>query len=99
MLRNVPIDFVKVDGSIMKDACNGGASRAALMAILAFSSEAGALVVAEGVEDQSMLGLVHELAKGPVARSLQLIHCVQGYLLGRPAPGFEAAEDDGELAA
>jgi len=88
MLQAVKVDLVKVDAAIVRAASESGASRAALMAILVFAAEADAMVVAEGVEDHQMLATVRELADGPAANKAQFIHGVQGFLLGRPAPGF-----------
>lgn len=91
MLQAVKVDFVKVDAGIVRAAGESSASRAALMAILVFAAEADAMVVAEGVEDRQILAFVHELAVGPAANKAQFIHGVQGFLLGRPVPGFGEA--------
>jgi EAL domain-containing protein (putative c-di-GMP-specific phosphodiesterase class I) len=86
MLRKVGFEFVKVDRGVIVSARENGPGRAALLAILAFAAETGALVVAEGVEDESLFRLVHEVARSEVRGRPGLIHAVQGYLLGRPGP-------------
>jgi EAL domain-containing protein (putative c-di-GMP-specific phosphodiesterase class I) len=70
------------------------------MAILAFSAEARALVVAEGIEDERMFGLVKEVTHAAVKGTPGLIHGVQGYLFGRPAAAENlAGEPPDALAA
>lgn len=99
MLRKVEVDFVKVDRDVVIAAKQSGPGRAALMAILAFASESGALVVAEGVEDESMFGLVKEVAHATLRGSPGLIHGVQGYLFGRPAEAAISAYEPPETLA
>jgi diguanylate cyclase (GGDEF)-like protein len=99
MLTKVPFDYVKIDHSIMVSALEGGTGRAALMAILAFAAEAHAMVLAEGIENDEMLHLVEVLANNHVTPEDGLIHCVQGYLLGRPSADFATAEPDWDAAA
>lgn len=93
MLRKVEFDFVKVDRDVVIEAQQSGTGRAALMAILAFASESQALVVAEGVEDEAMFGLVKEVAHSALRGTPGLIHGVQGYLFGRPAEATASANE------
>ena len=75
-------------------ATKGGPGRGALIAILAFASESGAQVIAEGIEDQSMLDVVREFAHKEIKGDSTLIHAMQGFLFGRPlhiAPRHPAA--------
>ncbi len=99
MLRKVEVDVVKVDREVVIAARSSGTGRAALMAILAFASESHALVVAEGVEDESMFGLVKEVAHAAVRGTPGLIHGVQGYLFGRPAEAAASAHEPPETLA
>lgn len=85
VLRRVPVDYVKISRSVVAGAGADRAGRAALMAILAFAAEAGALVVAEGIDQERLLAFVRQLGTAQVARPSFLVHAVQGYLLGRPA--------------
>lgn len=99
MLRKVEFDFVKVDRDVVIEAQQSGTGRAALMAILAFASESQALVVAEGVEDEAMFGLVKEVAHSAVRGTPGLIHGVQGYLFGRPTEATSSAHEPPETLA
>jgi diguanylate cyclase (GGDEF)-like protein len=100
MLRKVEFEYVKVDRAVLLSAQESGSGRAALMAILAFSAEARALVVAEGIEDERMFGLVKEVTHAAVKGTPGLIHGVQGYLFGRPAAAENlAGEPPDALAA
>ncbi|HLF77396.1 MAG TPA: EAL domain-containing protein [Dehalococcoidia bacterium] len=85
MLRVIPVDYVKIDHSVVRGAVEPGTGRAVLMAIVAFASEAGAFVIAEGIENEDMLRLV----EGTSGRTGAFrIHGLQGYLLGRPSESF-----------
>jgi EAL domain-containing protein (putative c-di-GMP-specific phosphodiesterase class I) len=101
MLRKVSFDYVKIDRGVILAAAESGNGRAGLMAILAFASESGAVVVAEGIEDADMFDLVCLVASQTSLRGRQgLIHGVQGYLFGRPLPAaLTARELPPELAA
>ncbi len=91
MLRRVPMDYLKVDRSIVMASGEGGEGRPAMMAILAFAREAGATVLAEGVETEDTLTLVQDIAMGSAHREGEFIQLVQGFLLGMPADGFTAS--------
>lgn len=56
------------------------------MAILAFAADLGAKVIAEGVEDESSFLKICEIGQISSQSEAPLIHCVQGYLVGRPQP-------------
>jgi len=99
MLRQIPVDYVKIDRTVLVGAMQNTMGRAAVMAIVAFASQAGALVVAEGVEDQSMLELVRWIAEGGDEVKDSLVYAVQGYLLGYPSPVISTGEAPTELAA
>jgi len=84
LLSAIGADFVKVDRSVVKNAGTDRSARAVLLAIAAFASQTGAAVIAEGIEDASVLAVVRGIdelidAGGP------RIHAGQGYGLGRPA--------------
>jgi diguanylate cyclase (GGDEF)-like protein len=83
MLRRLTFDFVKIDHSVLLGALDGSGGRGVLMAIVAFASEAGALVIAEGVENAEMLGVVQEVGgRGGIFR----IQGLQGDYLSKPDP-------------
>ena len=80
MMRRLQVDFIKVDRSVLRGAMEKGAGRGVLLAIIVFASEAGAFVIAEGIETQEMLSVIEEMNSGPFA-----IQGIQGFVLGMPA--------------
>ena len=72
MLRDLSVDFVKIDREVVWRAVDDSSARAVLLSITTFARQTGAYVIAEGIETDQMLQLVGD-AQG-----------VQGYLLGRP---------------
>jgi diguanylate cyclase (GGDEF)-like protein len=86
MLRQVDVEFVKIDRSIVAAAPTEPNARAVLMAMATFAKQTGAFVIAEGIEDMELLAFVEQVAED--ARYADtVIQGVQGYGLGRPAPG------------
>ncbi len=99
MLRRVPVEFVKIDRDVLKSAINDTMGKAAVMAIVAFAAQAGARVVADGVEDHRMMELVRWVAAGGDEVTTSMVHAVQGFLLGHPSSEFTSGEPPRELAA
>ena len=75
---------MKIDRSIVANAADDPGARAVLHGIAAFASEAGAFVIAEGIEDERTMALVQDLHEHGVRGGR--VHGAQGFLLGRPAP-------------
>ncbi|MBA2286228.1 MAG: EAL domain-containing protein [Ktedonobacteraceae bacterium] len=75
MLRHVPVDFVKIDRSVVVNSLVEQASRSVMMGIQTIAREMNAYVIAEGIEDKEMLDFVQRMH----------VQGVQGYLLGRPS--------------
>jgi diguanylate cyclase (GGDEF)-like protein len=88
ILNHLPVDYVKIDPAVTRNAVSNSRSRAVMLAIVAFAVESGAQVIAEGVETVEMLSLIRK-TNGPGA-GLR-IDGMQGRLLGRP--------DDLEIAS
>lgn len=79
--------FIKLDQSLVHGVDRDRIRRALIASIVAFAQESGAQVIAEGVETQDqMAALLH--VGVPLA---------QGYLLGRPAPGWRSRSPVGRL--
>ena len=78
MLSLLQVDFVKIDRALVTNALSDKSARGVLTGLRSIAREIGAYVIAEGIEDSSMLDLVQHLD----------IEAVQGYLLGRPGPTF-----------
>jgi len=75
ILRLAP-DVIKVDMTVTRGIDSDQARRALTSALVAFGSETGALIVAEGIETQAELEALRGLGVG----------YGQGYLFGRPEP-------------
>ena len=73
-LRRLPIDFLKIDGSLTADIDADCQARAITAAIIAMADALDLDVIAEGVETSSQVEVLHELGCG----------FAQGYFLGRP---------------
>ena len=90
MLRVMKFDYVKIDQSVVLAAMDGGPGRAVILAIVAFAREAGAFMIAEGIEDLAMLQTVKLDENG-----LQefWVQGVQGFFFGKPRPSMKDSSD------
>jgi EAL domain-containing protein (putative c-di-GMP-specific phosphodiesterase class I) len=96
-LRRMPVDFVKIDRSIIAHAATEVNAQAVLVAIVAYARRTGAFVIAEGIESADILTFVqhaHELHE----RHDLSIEGGQGYLLGRPATEVDPSHAGSALA-
>lgn len=75
-LRDLPLDYVKIDKSFIRKLDHDSASRLIVQFVVELSKEIGFQTIAEGIEDLPLLNLVQELG----------ITIAQGYLITRPAP-------------
>lgn len=95
LLRDLPIDRLKIDRSFVKDMLSDSVARTLTSAIVALAQTLQLGVVAEGIEEQEHLELL---------RSLGCAYA-QGFFLGRPMPAdalrtmLLKAEPSSELAA
>ncbi|HTW20477.1 MAG TPA: EAL domain-containing response regulator [Mycobacteriales bacterium] len=69
-------DIIKLDISLVNDIHRNRPARALARALMAFATDVGATVIAEGVENADDLAELRELG----------VRWAQGYFLGRPAP-------------
>lgn len=83
MLRQVNVEFVKIDRSIVVAALAEAGARGVLLAIATFARQTGAMVIAEGIEDREMLEFIRRLDLQERDTSAT-IQGAQGYGLGRP---------------
>ena len=79
MLLQYPFDTMKIDRSFVSRCLDGGRERAIAAAIIALAHAAGLTVVAEGIETQAQLELLHELGADEI----------QGYFFSRPLPAAD----------
>lgn len=75
-LRQLAIDYLKVDGSFTRDVSENRVSREMLAATISLSKSLDFLVVAEQVEDQESFDALRELG----------VDFIQGYVVERPHP-------------
>ena len=91
-LKNLPVDFLKIDGSLVRDIANDALDEAMVRAINEIGHVLGIATIAEFVESEDVLA--HLSALG--------VDYAQGYGVGPPAPidaGLEAPEAEVELEA
>ena len=75
-LKSLPVDFIKIDGSLVRDVANNAIDKAAVRAIAELAKALNAGTIAEFVEDGETLNTL---------RALGISHA-QGYGLGKPIP-------------
>jgi diguanylate cyclase (GGDEF)-like protein/PAS domain S-box-containing protein len=75
-LRRLPLDFVKVDGSFVRNAVQDPVDREVVQAVRAVAERLGVRSIAECVEDEATLDLMRALG----------VDLAQGWAVGRPEP-------------
>jgi len=75
-LRTLPIDYLKIDGSFIRNLAVDSVNQAMVAAMIELSRSLNFRIVAEQVEDQSSLDTVRRMG----------IDFVQGFVIGRPQP-------------
>ena len=75
-LRQLAIDYLKIDGSFTRDIEASSVSRDMLAATIKLSKSLDFLVIAEQVEDQASFDVLRELG----------VDFIQGYVVERPRP-------------
>ena len=82
-LKNLPVDYLKIDGSFVTNVLTDNVDRAMVEAICSVGQEMGIKTIAECVETDDLRRALGELG----------VDCVQGFLFGRGRP-LEAGHDD-----
>jgi Amt family ammonium transporter len=75
-LRNLGVDYLKIDGAFVVDAANDPVSRAMVDAINRVGHTMGIQTIAEWVEDDATLALMRQIG----------VDYVQGFAVARPQP-------------
>jgi PAS domain S-box-containing protein len=75
-VKQLPVDFLKIDIEFVRDVRTNSASRNVIQAIVSLATGFGLETVGEGVEDEESLNLLRELG----------VDYGQGFYIGRPAP-------------
>lgn len=85
-LKNLPVDFLKIDIEFVKDLPSSESSRNLVAVVVQLAENFGLKTVAEGVEDMETVELLKQLG----------VDHMQGFALGRPEPYFldEPVEED-----
>jgi len=73
-LKNLPVDYIKIDGSFVVDMLDDPIDRVMVEAIVEVGHVMGVQVIAEWVENEATLSLLKEMG----------VDYAQGYHLGRP---------------
>jgi PAS domain S-box-containing protein len=83
-LKQLPIDFLKIDIEFVGDLRHSSASRHVVRAVVNLAAGFGLKTVGEGVEDQETLDLLRKLG----------VDYGQGFYIGRPAPLRTASPEE-----
>ena len=75
-LKNLPVDYIKIDGSFVKDMATDPIDRAMVEAINQIGHVMQIQTIAEWVENEETLTLLKQIG----------VNFVQGYHIGKPAP-------------
>lgn len=84
LLREVQFEFVKIDRSVVGAAVTETRARGIFLALASYARETGAVVIAEGIENEEMLAFVQNATEGPLELHAG-VQAGQGFLLGKPA--------------
>ena len=87
-LKYLPVDYLKIDGSFIKDLSRSTVDQHLVRAIVDVARSLGKQTIAEFVEDEQTLALLREYG----------VDYAQGFHVGRPAP-LPQARPDGALDA
>jgi EAL domain-containing protein (putative c-di-GMP-specific phosphodiesterase class I) len=75
-LKNLPLDYLKIDGSFMKNLARDSVNQAMVSATIKLARSLNFKVIAEQVEDAAGLDAARTMG----------VDFVQGYAIGRPKP-------------
>ncbi|MFN0091085.1 MAG: putative bifunctional diguanylate cyclase/phosphodiesterase [Acidimicrobiales bacterium] len=75
-LKHLPVDFIKIDGALVRDIAADPVDRAMVRAIHDLADAMGLQTIAEFVEDQVILARLHDIG----------VDYAQGYGIERPRP-------------
>ena len=81
-LKNLPVDFLKIDGMFVKDIVNDPIDYAMVRSINDIGQVMGMQTIAEFVEDNEIRGMLKAIG----------VNYVQGYGIGKPKPFVELLE-------
>jgi EAL domain-containing protein (putative c-di-GMP-specific phosphodiesterase class I) len=77
-LRNLPVDYIKIDGTLVRDIVTDPVDRAIVSALSHVAHAMGIRTIAEQVEDEAVLGCLKTLG----------VDYAQGFAISEPMPLF-----------
>jgi diguanylate cyclase (GGDEF)-like protein len=83
-LKNLPVDYLKIDGSFIKDLASSDVDQQLVQAMVAVANGLGKQTIAEFVGDQATIELLQGYG----------VDYAQGYFIGRPVDVHKALLDD-----
>jgi EAL domain-containing protein (putative c-di-GMP-specific phosphodiesterase class I) len=75
-LKNIPVDFIKIDGSFVRDIINDETDFAFVRSINQIASIMGLATIAEYVENERIANRLHEIG----------VDFIQGHYIGKATP-------------
>jgi len=82
-LKQLPVDYLKIDGSYVRDILHDPVDRAMVEAVNQIGHSMGIQTIAEYVEDRAILGALASIG----------VDFAQGYAIDKPQPLVYARED------
>lgn len=73
-LRKIPIDYIKLDGGLLRDTVDNDGVRELVSSIIQLAHSLGIMVIAQGIESEHMLPLIQDMG----------VTAGQGYYFGHP---------------
>ncbi|XZG71397.1 EAL domain-containing protein [Chitinibacteraceae bacterium HSL-7] len=77
-LKSLPVDYLKIDGSLVRDIVDDDVSRQMVIAVNRIAHAMGRKTIAEYVENAAIVAVLQEIG----------VDYLQGYHIGRPQPAF-----------
>jgi diguanylate cyclase (GGDEF)-like protein len=84
MLCDLPVDFLKIDRSVISKVLTSEQARAVFISLALFAYRVGAFVITEGIETQDVFAFVTNAHHLNIMRDPP-IKAVQGFLFGKPS--------------
>ena len=82
-LKNLTVDYLKIDGSFVRDIAHDPIDRAMVEAIRKVGEVMGIATIAEFVEDEATLACLRQMG----------VDYVQGFAVGKPRPLAQVLEE------
>jgi Amt family ammonium transporter len=80
-LKNLPLDYLKIDGTFMRNLARDAVNQAMVAAMIKLARTLNFKVIAEQVEDADAVDMARRMG----------VDYLQGYAIGRPQPLLLAA--------